>query len=150
MGAPDDFTNFINAVIDERAFDKISGYIDYAKESKQAEIVVGGKYSKKEGYYISPTVIKANRADFKTMKEEIFGPVLTIYVYSDNRFNQLLETIDNTSPYALTGAIFSEDREVISKVTYALRNAAGNFYICLLYTSPSPRDATLSRMPSSA
>ena len=94
MGSPDDFTNFINAVIDERAYDKITDYIKYAKESKQAEIIVGGKYSKKEGYFISPTVIQAKRADFKTMREEIFGPVLTIYVYSDSRFNQLLTTIE--------------------------------------------------------
>lgn len=142
MGAPDDFRNFINAVIDEKSFDKISEYINYAKASKQAEIIIGGKYNKKKGYFISPTVILAKRSDFKTMCEEIFGPVLTIYVYSDSRFNDLLDTIDRTSPYALTGAIFANDRTVINKVTKGLRNAAGNFYI-----NDKPTGAVVGQQP---
>ncbi len=142
VGAPDDFRNFVNAVIDERAFDKISSYIDHAKKSKDAQIIAGGKYDKKKGYFISPTVILAKSPDYKTMCEEIFGPVLTIYVYDDADFDELLPVIDSTSPYALTGSIFSTDREVIHKVTYALRNAAGNFYI-----NDKPTGAVVGQQP---
>ncbi len=142
MGPPEDFTNFINAVIDEKAFDKIAEYIDYAKNSKQAEIIVGGKYSKKNGYFISPTVIVAKRSDFKTMEEEIFGPVLTIYVYNDRKFDEMLEKVDTTSPYALTGAIFARERSVINYMSDKLKNAAGNFYI-----NDKPTGAVVGQQP---
>ena len=103
MGNPEDFTNFINAVIDERAFDKISGYIANAKKDKNAEIIAGGKYDKSEGYFIEPTVILVKDANYRTMCEEIFGPVLTIFVYKDEDFDKTLDILDQTSPYALTG-----------------------------------------------
>ena len=109
MGSPVDFGNFINAVIDERAFDKISGYIDYIKEQADAEILAGGTYDKSEGYYIAPTVVKTTNPKFRTMCEEIFGPVITIYVYPENEWEETLKLVDETSEYALTGAIFSTD-----------------------------------------
>ena len=142
VGPPDDFRNFVNAVIDEKAFDKIAGYIDFAKKSKQAEIIVGGSYSKKSGYFIDPTVIVAKKADFKTMKEEIFGPVLTVYVYNDKDLESVLETVDKTSPYSLTGAIFAKDRYDIKMMSDALRNAAGNFYI-----NDKPTGAVVGQQP---
>ena len=142
MGPPDDFRNFINAVIDEKAFDKIASYIDFAKKSKQADIIVGGKYNKKVGYFIEPTVIVAKRSDFKTMKEEIFGPVLTIFVYEDKNLKKTLETVDTTSPYSLTGAIFAKDRYDIEMMSNALRNAAGNFYI-----NDKPTGAVVGQQP---
>jgi len=129
VGSPEDFTNFMNAVIDEKAFDKISGYIDQAKESNMAEVIIGGKYDKSEGYFIEPTVILAHDPSYVTMCEEIFGPVVTIYVYQDDRFEETLELVDNTSPYALTGAVFSKDRYAAELATEKLVNAAGNFYI---------------------
>lgn len=129
IGPADDFSNFINAVIDEKSFDKLAKYIDGAKADADAEIVVGGTYDKSEGYYIHPTVIKANRPDYVTMCEELFGPVLTVYVYADDKWEETLEIIDNTSIYALTGAVIAQDRYAISQATHALRNAAGNFYI---------------------
>jgi len=142
VGPPDDFRNFVNAVIDEKAFDKIVGYIDFAKKSKQAEIIVGGSYSKKSGYFIDPTVIVAKKADFKTMKEEIFGPVLTVYVYNDKDLESVLETVDKTSPYSLTGAIFAKDRYDIKMMSDALKNAAGNFYI-----NDKPTGAVVGQQP---
>ncbi len=142
VGPPEDFRNFVNAVIDEKAFDKITSYIDFAKKSKQADILVGGKYSKKVGYFIDPTVIVAKRADFKTMKEEIFGPVLTVYVYNDNDIESVLEKVDQTSPYSLTGAIFATDRYDIEMMSNALRNAAGNFYI-----NDKPTGAVVGQQP---
>ncbi len=142
VGPPEDFRNFVNAVIDEKAFDKITSYIDFAKKSKQADILVGGKYSKKVGYFIDPTVIVAKRADFKTMKEEIFGPVLTVYVYNDNDLESVLEKVDQTSPYSLTGAIFATDRYDIEMMSNALRNAAGNFYI-----NDKPTGAVVGQQP---
>ncbi|WP_262246450.1 L-glutamate gamma-semialdehyde dehydrogenase [Parapedobacter soli] len=129
IGPTDDFSNFINAVIDEKAFDKLAGYIDRAKADADAEIIVGGTYDKSEGYYIHPTVIQANRPDYVTMCEELFGPVLTVYVYPDGDWEDTLQVIDNTSIYALTGAVIAQDRYAISQATQALRNAAGNFYI---------------------
>ncbi len=129
VGSPEDFTNFMNAVIDEKAFDKISKYIDQAKESNMAEVIIGGKYDKSEGYFIEPTVILAHDPSYVTMCEEIFGPVVTIYVYQDDRFEETLELVDNTSPYALTGAVFSNDRYAAELATEKLVNAAGNFYI---------------------
>ena len=142
VGPPEDFRNFVNAVIDEKAFDKITSYIDFAIKSKQADILVGGKYSKKVGYFIDPTVIVAKRADFKTMKEEIFGPVLTVYVYNDNDLESVLEKVDQTSPYSLTGAIFATDRYDIEMMSNALRNAAGNFYI-----NDKPTGAVVGQQP---
>ncbi len=142
MGDVEDFTNLINAVIDESAFESITEYIDYAKESKDAEIIFGGKYDKSVGYFIEPTVILAKDPYFRTMEEEIFGPVLTIYVYDDERFEETLEICDKTSPYALTGAIFANDRKVISLMMEKLEFAAGNFYI-----NDKPTGAVVGQQP---
>ncbi|MFK7809552.1 MAG: L-glutamate gamma-semialdehyde dehydrogenase [Saprospiraceae bacterium] len=142
MGSPEDFTNFVNAVIDERAYDKISNYIANAKKAKNAKIIAGGGYSKKEGYFIEPTVILTTDAKYKTMCEEIFGPVLTVYVYDDKKYESILDTVDQTSDYALTGAIFSKDREAINLAMYKLRNAAGNFYI-----NDKPTGAVVGQQP---
>ncbi len=129
IGPTDDFTNFINAVIDEKSFDKLARFIDDAKTDTDAEIVVGGTYDKSEGYYIHPTIIRALRPDYVTMCEELFGPVLTVFVYADGKWEETLALIDGTSSYALTGAVIAQDRYAISQATHALRNAAGNFYI---------------------
>lgn len=129
IGGVEDFGNFINAVIDEKAFDKITSYIDRAKESKDAEVVIGGDYDKSNGYFIHPTVIVATTPDYETLSEELFGPVLTIYIYPDDKFDETLTIVDKTSIYALTGAIISQDRYAIERATQVLRNAAGNFYI---------------------
>jgi 1-pyrroline-5-carboxylate dehydrogenase len=130
MGSPDDFSNFVNAVIDRPAFDKISGYIDKAKESKDAEIIAGGNYDDSKGYFIEPTVILTTDPHFVTMEEEIFGPVVTIYVYDEKeKWSDVLKMVDETSPYALTGAVFSQDRYAIQEATEALTHSAGNFYI---------------------
>jgi len=129
MGDVTNFTNFINAVIDEASFDSIMAYVEKARESKEAEIIFGGKGDKAKGYFIEPTVILTQNPHFVTMEEEIFGPVLTIYLYEDVKFNETLELVDNTSPYALTGAIFARDRNTIIHAYEKLRYAAGNFYI---------------------
>jgi 1-pyrroline-5-carboxylate dehydrogenase len=129
IGGTEDFSNFINAVIDEKAFDKITKYIDRAKNSKDAEVVIGGEYDKSKGYFINPTVIVAKKADYETMSEELFGPVLTIFVYDDKKWNETLKVVDQTSIYALTGSIIAQDRYAINQATQELRNAAGNFYI---------------------
>jgi 1-pyrroline-5-carboxylate dehydrogenase len=129
IGGTEDFSNFINAVIDEKAFDKITKYIDRAKASDDAEVVIGGEYDKSEGYFIHPTVILAKTADYETLSEELFGPVLTIYVYEDENWEETLKLVDSTSIYALTGSIIAQDRYAIDQATHALRNAAGNFYI---------------------
>ncbi len=129
IGGTEDFSNFINAVIDEKAFDKITSYIDRAKNSTDAEVVIGGEYDKSKGYFIHPTVILAKKADYETMSEELFGPVLTIYVYEDDKWEETLELVDKTSIYALTGSIISQCRYAIDEATHVLRNAAGNFYI---------------------
>ena len=142
MGNVADFTNFMGAVIDNRAFDKISNYIVEAKKSKDAEIIAGGTCDKSEGYFIEPTVILAKDPKYRTMCEEIFGPVLTVYVYNDDDFESTLELLDNTSPYALTGAIFSKDRAVINFVTEKLRHSAGNFYI-----NDKPTGAVVGQQP---
>lgn len=142
MGTTDDFTNFVNAVIDEKAFDKISGYIADVKNAKDAEIIAGGNYSKAEGYFIEPTVILANTPQYRTMCEEIFGPVLTIFVYEDADFEKTLDILDETSPYALTGSIFSTDRAAIAVATEKLRHAAGNFYI-----NDKPTGAVVGQQP---
>ncbi len=142
MGTVEDFTNFINAVIDERAYDKITGYIAGAKKSKDAEIIMGGSYSKSEGYFIEPTVILAKKADYKTMCEEIFGPVLTIHVYDPKKYEAILKKVDETSPYALTGSIFSDDRAAVLLADKILKHAAGNFYI-----NDKPTGAVVGQQP---
>ncbi len=129
MGPVEDFTNFVNAVIDEKSFDKLVKYIDAAKKDKSLEIIAGGNYDKSKGYFIEPTIIVTKDPNYVTMCEELFGPVLTIYVYADKDFEKTLEIVDKTSIYALTGAVIAQDRYAIAKATQALRNAAGNFYI---------------------
>jgi len=129
MGAPDDFGNFITAVIHEGSFDKLASYIDQAKKDKDAEIIVGGNYDKSVGYFIEPTVIVTTDPHYTTMETELFGPVMTLYVYEDSQWSETLKLVDTTSEYALTGAIFSQDRYAIAEATEALKNAAGNFYI---------------------
>lgn len=129
IGGTEDFGNFINAVIDEKAFDKITSYIDRAQNSDDAEVIIGGDYDKSKGYFIHPTVILAKTPDYETLSEELFGPVLTIYVYEDADWAETLKLVDRTSIYALTGAVIAQDRYAIEEATQALRNAAGNFYI---------------------
>ncbi|MCX2432665.1 MULTISPECIES: L-glutamate gamma-semialdehyde dehydrogenase [unclassified Pedobacter] len=129
MGGTEDFSNFINAVIDERSFDKLAKYIDQAKQDEGVEIIAGGNYDKSKGYFVEPTVLVVNDPKYTTMCEELFGPVLTVYVYADQDFDAILEVIDTTSPYALTGALIAQDRYAIDKASHALRNSAGNFYI---------------------
>jgi 1-pyrroline-5-carboxylate dehydrogenase len=129
MGPTEDFANFVNAVIDEKSFDKLSGYIDRAKSDKNIEILAGGNYDKSKGYFIEPTVLISKDPNYVTMCEELFGPVLTIYVYEDEDFEKTLEIIDKTSIYALTGAVLAQDRYALATATHALRNSAGNFYI---------------------
>ena len=142
VGSPSDTSNFINAVISEKAFDNICSYIDFAESSNEAEIIVGGNYDKSKGYFIDPTIIVTNNPNFKTMKEEIFGPVLTIYVYKSSKWRETLELVDQTSEYALTGAIFSLDRYAIEESSKILNNAAGNFYI-----NDKPTGAVVSQQP---
>ena len=142
MGNPEDFTNFINAVIDEKSFDNIKRYIDNAKKDPKAEIWVGGKCDKREGYFIQPTIIEAKNPKYVTMCEEIFGPVLTVYIYPANRFEQTLDLVNNTSPYALTGSVIAKDRGAIELATNKLRNAAGNFYI-----NDKPTGAVVGQQP---
>lgn len=129
IGPTEDFTNFINAVIDEKSFDKLAKYIDAAKADKNVEIVAGGNYDKSKGWFIEPTIIKVQDPKYVTMCEELFGPVLTLYVYDENKWEETLKIVDSTSIYALTGAIIAQDRYAIEYATKALRNAAGNFYI---------------------
>jgi 1-pyrroline-5-carboxylate dehydrogenase len=137
-----DFSNYNNAVIDQAAFDTITGYIKYAEESKEAEIIAGGKYNDKVGYYINPTVIVTTNPKFKTMEEEIFGPVLTVYIYEDEKYEETLHLCDETSPYALTGSIFAQDRIAIVTADKILKHAAGNFYI-----NDKPTGAVVGQQP---
>ncbi len=129
MGSPDDMRNFITAVIDEKSFDKLAKAIDRAKKDKDAEIIVGGNYDKSKGYFIEPTVIVTTDPKYKTMEVELFGPVVTIYVYDDKKWEETLHLVDETSIYALTGAVISTDRYAATQATQILENAAGNFYI---------------------
>jgi 1-pyrroline-5-carboxylate dehydrogenase len=129
MGSPEDFGNFITAVIHEGSFDKLASFIDQAKKDSDAEILVGGNYDKSKGYFIEPTVIVTTNPKYATMETELFGPVITIYVYEDAKWSETLKLVDETSEYALTGAIFSRDRYATVEATKALENAAGNFYI---------------------
>lgn len=142
MGTPEDMGNFINAVIDEKAFDKIASYIEYVKEQSDAEIIAGGGYNKSKGYFIEPTVVVTTNPKFRTMVEEIFGPVLTIYVYADADWDSMLDLVDSTSEYALTGSIFSGDRYMAIEATNRLENAAGNFYI-----NDKPTGAVVGQQP---
>jgi 1-pyrroline-5-carboxylate dehydrogenase len=142
MGTTEDFSNFINAVIDEKAFDSIAKYIDDAKKSDKAKILVGGNYDKSKGYFIEPTVIQTSDANFTTMCEEIFGPVLTVYVYDENEFEKTMEILDSTSPYALTGAIIAQDRNAVELALRKLRHSAGNFYI-----NDKPTGAVVGQQP---
>ncbi len=142
MGSPEDFTNFMNAVIDREAFNKIANYIDYAKNADDAEIIKGGNYDDSKGLFVEPTVILTNNPHFKTMEEEIFGPVVTIYPYDDDDFEETLRLCDKTSPYGLTGAIFSEDRDAARIAMDVLENSAGNFYI-----NDKPTGAVVGQQP---
>lgn len=142
MGPVEDFGNFINAVIDEKAFDKITNYIDEARQNDLVEIIAGGNYDKSTGYFIEPTIILTQDPLYVTMCEEIFGPVLTVYVYQADRFEETLELVDQTSPYALTGAVFSQDRYAVEMATKKLVNAAGNFYI-----NDKPSGAVVGQQP---
>ena len=142
MGDPRDFTNFLNAVIDKRAFDKITGYIDAARTSDDAEVIAGGGYDESDGWFIRPTLIRALTADYTSMCDEIFGPVMTIYVYDDADWSETLRVVDATSPYALTGAVFAKDRRVIREALEVLRHAAGNFYI-----NDKPSGAVVGQQP---
>ena len=142
MGDVQDFTNFVNAVIDEASFDNIMGYIEHARQAPDAEILFGGKGDKSVGYFVEPTVILTTNPAFKTMTEEIFGPVITIYVYEDGAYEETLELCDRTSPYGLTGSIFSRDRYAIDKAFHKLRYAAGNFYI-----NDKPTGAVIAQQP---
>jgi 1-pyrroline-5-carboxylate dehydrogenase len=142
MGTPEDTSNFVNAVISERAFDRIASYIDFAHAANDAEIIAGGKYDKSEGYFIDPTVVVTTNPMFKSMVEEIFGPVLTIYVYDADKYEETLELLDNTSEYALTGAILSKDRYAIQTALKKLENSAGNFYI-----NDKPTGAVVGQQP---
>jgi len=142
MGDIEDFTNFMGAVIDAQAFQSIKGYIDYAKESPEAEIICGGNADDSVGFFIDPTVIVTTNPRFKTMEEEIFGPVLTIYVYKDEEIEEALDLCDSTSIYGLTGAVFAQDREAIVKIEKRLTHAAGNFYI-----NDKPTGAVIAQQP---
>ncbi len=142
IGSPYDTSNFVNAVIDETAFDKISSFIDYCKAQADAELITGGGYDKSTGYFIEPTTFVTTNPKFRTMCEEIFGPVLTIYIYDDNEYEQTLKLVDETSEYALTGSIIAQDRYAINTATRILENAAGNFYI-----NDKPSGAVVGQQP---
>jgi 1-pyrroline-5-carboxylate dehydrogenase len=142
MGPTEDFSNFINAVIDEKSFDKLASYIDAAKKDERCEIVAGGNYDKSKGWFIEPTVIVTNDPKYTTMCEELFGPVLTIYVYDAEKFEETLDIVNTTSDYALTGSIIAQDRYAVELATWKLRNAAGNFYI-----NDKPTGAVVGQQP---
>lgn len=142
VGNVEDFTNFLGAVIDEASFDSLAKYLDQAKKDADATILVGGGYDKSAGYFIEPTVIEAKDPKYTTMCEELFGPVLTMYVYDENKFEETLDLVDQTSPYALTGSIFSRDRAAVVLATEKLRNAAGNFYV-----NDKPTGAVVGQQP---
>ncbi|MBN1951652.1 MAG: L-glutamate gamma-semialdehyde dehydrogenase [Bacteroidales bacterium] len=141
-GPPEDFRNFMCAVIDEASFDKLAGFIDRAGKDDDAEVIFGGGYNKSTGFFIEPTIILTSNPRYVTMEEELFGPILTIYVYEDDKFNETIELLDKTSKYALTGAFFSQDRRVLDSTTVRLSNAAGNFYI-----NDKPTGAVVGRQP---
>lgn len=142
MGSVEDFSNFVNAVIDERSFDKLKAYIDNAKAAGDATIITGGNCDKTNGYFVEPTIIEAKDPKYVTMCEELFGPVLTIYIYPADKFDETIDLVNSTSPYALTGAVISQDRQAIELATAKLRNAAGNFYI-----NDKPTGAIVGQQP---
>jgi len=137
-----DFSNFMGAVIDKPAFDSITKYIDYANNSNEAEVFCGGEYDDSEGYFIQPTIVETKNPHFKLMEEEIFGPVVTVYVYKDNDFDETIKLVDSTSPYALTGCVFARERNVIVRARQALSNSAGNFYV-----NDKPTGAVVGQQP---
>ncbi|MDD3902020.1 MAG: aldehyde dehydrogenase family protein, partial [Dysgonamonadaceae bacterium] len=141
-GVVEDFSNFVNAVIDGASFDKLSKVIDDAKTSPDAEIAIGGTYDKSKGYFIHPTVIRAKTPDYITMKEELFGPILSVYVYEPEKLDETMDILDNSTDYALTGAIFSSDRATIERMTKRLTHTAGNFYI-----NDKPTGAVVDQQP---
>ena len=142
MGSVEDFGNFVNAVISESAFDKITNYIEVAKQDSEVEIIAGGSFDKSIGYFIEPTILLVKNPKYVTMCEELFGPVITIYVYEDEEYESILRIADDTSPYALTGAIFSKDRYAIQVALDILEHAAGNFYI-----NDKPTGAVVGQQP---
>jgi len=142
MGGTEDFSNFVNAVIDEKSFDKIAAYIDNAKNDSRVTVIAGGNCDKSKGYFVEPTVLLTTDPNYTTMCEEIFGPVLTIYVYEPEKFEETLALVDATSPYALTGSIFAQDRYAIELASKKLVNAAGNFYI-----NDKPTGAVVGQQP---
>jgi len=142
MGSPENLENFVTAVISEESFDKLAGYIERAKQDADAEIIAGGKYDKSVGYFIEPTIILTSNPKYVTMETELFGPILTIYVYDDNKWEETLELVDSTSEYALTGAVFAQDRYAIEVATHKLQNSAGNFYI-----NDKPTGAVVGNQP---
>ena len=142
MGDPENFSNFINAVIDEKAFDNISSYIDFAKNNSEHELLIGGNYDKSKGYFIEPTIFLSSNPKSKLMCEEIFGPIVTIYIYDSEKYEETLDLVNNTSPYALTGAIFSKDKDAVELANKKLEHAAGNFYI-----NDKPTGAVVGQQP---
>ena len=142
MGNPEDFTNFVNAVIDEKAFDNITSYIDFAKKDNNHELLIGGNYDKSEGYYIEPTIFLSSNPKSKLMCEEIFGPIVTIHIYDKEKYEETLDLVNNTSPYALTGAIFAKEKDAIELANKKLEYAAGNFYI-----NDKPTGAVVGQQP---
>ena len=142
MGDVTDFSNFINAVIDEKSFDKLASFIEGAKKSPDAEIIIGGKHDKSKGYFIEPTVIQVQDPMYVTMCEELFGPVLTLYVYEPEKWEETMDILDKSGIYALTGAIFSQDRQVIEQASKRLEHTAGNFYI-----NDKPTGAVVGQQP---
>jgi 1-pyrroline-5-carboxylate dehydrogenase len=142
QGSVEDFGNFVAAVIDEKSFDRIAKYIDDVKQNSDASILVGGTYDKSKGWFIHPTIIETKDPKYVTMCEEIFGPVLTIYIYDENNYEEALELVDSTSPYALTGAVIAQDRYAVELAVHKLRNSAGNFYI-----NDKPTGAVVGQQP---
>ncbi len=141
-GSPEDMKNFITAVIHEGSFDKLVSYIEQAKKDKEATVVAGGGYDKSKGYFIEPTIILTTDPHYVTMETELFGPVVTIYVYDDKDWKKMLQLVDTTSPYALTGAVMATDRYAIEEASKALQNCAGNFYI-----NDKPTGAVVGQQP---
>jgi 1-pyrroline-5-carboxylate dehydrogenase len=142
VGPVEDFSHFVNAVIDRTSFDNITGYIDHAAQASDAEIAFGGTYSDEVGFFVDPTVIVTSNPQFKTMREEIFGPVVTIYVYDDADWEATMQLVDETSPYALTGAVFAKERSVLAQASDRLVHAAGNFYL-----NDKPTGAVVGQQP---
>ena len=142
VGDPRDFSNFVNAVIHNSSFENLKSTIQKTKKDKKAKIIFGGGFNKKKGYFIEPTIILTSDPNYDTMKRELFGPIVTIYLYKDQDFDKTLQLIDSTSDYALTGSIFSKDRAIITKALQVLENSAGNFYI-----NDKPTGAVVSQQP---